>query len=759
MDLESSDHDERDAPGALTRRACDQCRLRKIRCDKRSPCSNCRSSTITCRFTGEGQKSEPRRRVLISSQYEKKIDHIEERLGGVEKTLQRLGNIEQSLRELLKTSRQPSGRLPTTGTINSLHSSVSPAALAAHVHSLATASESTECKGPGYTSNPAIEQHESVPQFEGYSSLAAHSAYAKEFLESAVSHSTPEVLSSPKIGEALTSLRQIVEMQDKQQDGRVHRGQLSGQLGSRRDIRELEMPPMPEVLSILKRTKERPPGCFGNYLPFFTVDYFISKCQAVYFATEDYSDATFIIANFGLNAIFSEFGIIENDNSVKAEYELYEKMCKDNLEAALASLNLLMPVTLDSVVALTLGAIHGIEISKPSVGWTFASTAVQMCQSLGYNRLSTMENDPIELQHRKQDLFWSAYTITNMMSLRVGRASVVQICDVDIPPPSECFVDMGIWSNVCAIWARQAIIQNDIYVNLYSPAALKGPENQRVMHARRLAGEMQREVLEPFEQIMIRDLNITDIDYIYLRSDGVSRLAILTLIYRAIPAEPGSSSTFVPECTQTARAALELHQACAGSLKEASENLRTSYMHWAILTSPFVPFIVIFCNVITTSDREDLARLEAFAASLQPLCRFSQAIDRLHSLCSMFSTVARLYVEAKTRKQAGQDNNMDAVGQEFDAYLTALGLAPATSMAQNVWGGIIPDGGASAINLGLTESGLQSQSQGHDFVGSAGMDLSAMAGMSQATQLGNWFSGNQYIMGLLEEDLVQFNPL
>ena len=81
---------------------------------------------------------------------------------------------------------------------------------------------------------------------------------------------------------------------------------------------------------------------------------------------------------------------------------------------------------------------------------------------------------------------------------------------------------------------------------------------------------------------MIGELNISEVDFIYLRSDGVSRLAILTLIYRAIPAEPGTPSTFVPECTETARAALELHQACVGSLKEASETLRTSYMHWSV---------------------------------------------------------------------------------------------------------------------------------------------------------------------------------
>lgn len=79
---------------------------------------------------------------------------------------------------------------------------------------------------------------------------------------------------------------------------------------------------------------------------------------------------------------------------------------------------------------------------------------------------------------------------------------------------------------------------------------------------------------------MKTNLNMSEVDYIYFRSDGVSRLAILTLIYRAIPVEPGSSSTFIPECIDTARAALELHQACIADLKEASENLRTSYMHW-----------------------------------------------------------------------------------------------------------------------------------------------------------------------------------
>jgi hypothetical protein len=182
---------------------------------------------------------------------EKKIDLIEERLGGVEETLQRLGGIEQALRELLISSRQHGAGSTAKFSASSLSS---PDTLA-QTQSSTSKQDHAESKAPGYTSNAAIEQHDSGSAFEGNSSLAAHSAYAKEFLESAVSHSTPEMFSSPKINEALSSLKQIVEMQSKQRDAGTQRGQLSSRLGARCDIRELEMPPLPVVLTVLKKAK------------------------------------------------------------------------------------------------------------------------------------------------------------------------------------------------------------------------------------------------------------------------------------------------------------------------------------------------------------------------------------------------------------------------------------------------------------------------------------------------------------------------
>lgn len=143
--------------------------------------------------------------------------------------------------------------------------------------------------------------------------------------------------------------------------------------------------------------------------------------------------------------------------------------------------------------------MHAIEISKPSVGWTLASTAVHMCQTLGYHRLASMEHDGLRVQRQKQQLFWSVYVIMNNISLRLGRASAIQIHDICLPSPIDSFDNPEPWATVCALWTQQAKIQSKTYELLYSPSALKQPESERVLHARRLAVEMQSSVIEPHE--------------------------------------------------------------------------------------------------------------------------------------------------------------------------------------------------------------------------------------------------------------------
>lgn len=175
----------------------------------------------------------------------------------------------------------------------------------------------------------------------------------------------------------------------------------------------------------------------------------------------------------------------------------------------------------------------------------------------------------------------------------------------------------------------------------------------------------------------------------------------------------------------------------------------------SILYAPFAPFIVIFCHVIegsgTGSEREDLSLLEDFVLSLHPICPLSEAIEKLYRLCHVLVTIARLYVEAKARARAKEtqtqtqeeeDQRLVNVGLEFDTYLSALGLAPGEAGGDLRW-----QGQNQAMGQGQGLGQVQPQ-----FVDSS-------TAMNQTMQLGNWFSGNQYMMGLLEEDLDIFNGL
>ncbi|GLA32115.1 hypothetical protein AnigIFM63604_009601 [Aspergillus niger] len=648
------------------------------------------SSQIICRSTGAGQKPpEPKKRVLISSQYERKIDLIEERLG----------NIERTLLELRAHAKGPSEQCH---------------------HSTPLSSQLSPSTTTNYTSAAAaLDQHESTPAFEGNSSLAAHSAYAREFLETAVSRSALQ-MSTPKISTALASLKQIVNMQDHQAQSPSRQVRFPNQRvipGS--GLRELTMPPAQVVLALLRKCQEQP-SILQAYLPFLSTPRLVEKCRQVYFSTEDYSDATFIVVNGALLYLISDVVAITKDSQTREEYDKYLNLCLVNLETALGSLSLLMPANDENIEALALGAVYAIEMSKPSFAMTLTSAAFRLCQTLGYHRSSPSESG--SKPSLGNILFWTVYVLDKAVSLRLGRASTIQDYDVT----SLLNIDMaGL---------------DEPYGKIYVfPAALARPESERAAHARQLASEVQQEIMEPFEGIQF-DKQRSPVDEVFFRSDKVARLSVLTLIYRAIPPQ-GTQGTFIHECIETARSALEVHQGCMAEVKEMTEHIKAAYFHWTILYAPFVPFIVIFCHAIAVSSWDDLARLEDFVASLQPNCFLSEAISKLYQLCQVLSNVARLYIEAKEQVQVKEDQDLASVGQEFDVYLSALGLAPMSADdSYGAWASApVPAGSAPGDARGTMEGQYSGP-------------------MPQTNQLGNWFSGNQHMMGLLEEDISLFDP-
>ncbi|RWA13310.1 hypothetical protein EKO27_g1759 [Xylaria grammica] len=718
------------SPPALSRRA--------IRCDKETPCSNCRSARRSCSSTGAGQKpKEPRQRVLISSQYERKIDQIEDRLAGIESLLQQLVSAQSASGVDSLTPPNSTGQ---PGPVHRTRTLRVPATADDRSPSDASSSRqdrgvSASDKGGDGDNASALFDPEEAETFEGNSSLAAHTAFASEFLADAVRKTTLGDGGSinPKFDAALNSLRQIITMQNRNRQ-RSTAGVWEPAPGftnpipenesedseppsrkhfPRTNLRDLPLPPMALVREQLSLMKHGPvPVMLAILYTFIDYEHFADRCRQLYFATDSVSEGSFIVVNAGLTYIFFEASLMATDPVKKAQYEECRIMSQNNLEIALAQLNMMMPATAQNIEALLMGACFCIDESRASLAWILVSRAAHMCRTLGYHQIHTMTDDMPQTKADKSLLFWCTYMLDKALSLRLGRASVLQDYDISLPHVTPDAKAAYPGKEVITLWIQHA-----------------RPEALRTEQVNVLAAEQQR--LMASTVALFREFeNAADGEgrmfALTLKSDEVSFLASLSLTYRALPPNGPRSRTFADECIDAARASMRVHLEATAMMDQQS--LKIVYIHWTILYAPFIPFIVIFCLVIETSDGEDLARLADFVRSLEPACEVSSSVRKLHQLCKVLYNVAELYVEAKAA---------EGVGSEFDAYLSQLGFMP--------------------VDVDGAMMGVQTDLDGGSGAGVQG--VGEMRAVAQANQLEDWFSGKNYMMGLLEEDLSGINPM
>jgi hypothetical protein len=148
-------------------------------------------------------------------------------------------------------------------------------------------------------------------------------------------------------------------------------------------------------------------------------------------------------------------------------------------------------------MALLLGSSYAIEMCKPSLcngknlcartvcktytdfvhlTLVMMSAAAGLCQSLGFHRYSSMKDDSEEDRNCKIHVFWMIYMFDKTMSLRLGRASIIQDFDIELP-----FLEGGASQGreMLAYWVKVARVQGQTYEKLFSPAAfLRSPEER-----------------------------------------------------------------------------------------------------------------------------------------------------------------------------------------------------------------------------------------------------------------------------------------
>ncbi|KAJ0280815.1 hypothetical protein Brms1b_007565 [Colletotrichum noveboracense] len=535
---------------------------------------------------------------------------------------------------------------------------------------------------------------ESSAVVEGESSLAAHSVFATEFLQKVVSTKSLQD-SSLDLGETLEALSQIVTAL-KQQPVAGEMTYPHAKPVQRQRIQGLELPPIQKAVNTIRVAKK------------------------------NHSEYDFITVNGGLYSLFTDYAAQISPED-KKEYQEYARMCRTNLETSLSNLPLHLPASADVIVALLFGTFHAVEISKPSLAWTLASKASELCQTLGYHRVECLKNTKddgkprVRGMHWHQFLFWNVYYIDKSLSLRLGRASTIPDWHITMPEPSleDPLEDPLLPYYV--LWIHTAKCQGKIYEMLYSPDSMAQPYHVRQTRVHELVSmlhDVETRTQEANAKWGDRAREMVEgafVDFCLI-SDSVLRLSMLTMVYRAAPRAEGSPTTFSPECIKAARAALEKHQE-------------------TIMFAPFIPFIVLFCQVIETQDQQDLARLHGFILFLQEANTLSDAAHKMHRLFQVLYSVALRFVEFRTSTPQAQQTQASA---EMDAYLAALGF---------------PAKGGNGGNQQVQQQQQHQQHQQHqmDFSQNATQASQMAAGTVMSAQLEDFLYSNQAMMDLLQE--------
>lgn len=113
-------------------------------------------------------------------------------------------------------------------------------------------------------------------------------------------------------------------------------------------------------------------------------------------------------------------------------------------------------------------ALYAIDVSRPSVAWHLSSMAAQLSQTGGFHRSDCLQADPPAVARIKRILFWHVYTLDKGLGLRLGRASCIDECDIDIPREFEfdLFGSDDMAMTIPTLWVRISCLQSQIYEQL-----------------------------------------------------------------------------------------------------------------------------------------------------------------------------------------------------------------------------------------------------------------------------------------------------
>ncbi|KPM43738.1 hypothetical protein AK830_g2770 [Neonectria ditissima] len=461
-----------------------------------------------------------KQRVLVSAQYEEKLDDIAK---GID-----------SIKHLLAERNKPSqGQETEVGLVQQLTAQG------------VSAKPSTTHQPIIFTSN----NHSSQDRFAGII----------EFVKCVVGFPDPGNLSSG-MASVIPSLKTLLEALKRSNDC-----QSLAFAKTKTTINETSTPRMPSlenaiaVLRWVDAYKEHPRVAWiSHILPFHK---FADICTKVYFALEDYSQIDFILANGYLSYIFAAHIAISGAQTSLSDCDL----CRDNVHTSLSRLPLILPASMDVVAALIIGTLSALEYSDVSTAWTLIINASNICQTLKYHRLKSDTGSDEAERLGEKHLFWTLYRIEKALSLRLGRPST--ICDADITLP---FIKD-------ARLATLERLQSSVAERLDNPTSTPGDLACHQAHVvRDLSEELRAMTKGTHHDAMSAGSDMSPIQSLYLQCELVYESSILASILRIISTSIGSPDAIPDDCITVARDILDTYHQCNTSCRARLESFADS---------------------------------------------------------------------------------------------------------------------------------------------------------------------------------------
>ncbi|KAF7542595.1 hypothetical protein G7Z17_g11445 [Cylindrodendrum hubeiense] len=166
-----------------------------------------------------------------------------------------------------------------------------------------------------------------------------------------------------------------------------------------------------------------------------------------------------------------------------------------------------------------------------------------------------------------------------------------------------------------------------------------------------------------------------------------------------------------------------------------------------LLFAPFIPFIVLFCNVIETQDQMDLDRLGSFISSMESTPAISDQATRVVHLFRVLFNAARRYVEFRNSSPSADQGQ---ARERLHTYMFELGLPVPPDN-----GGFQPHGTVQAQGE-VAEQGTGDAQMSEGVDGQRATDYRIW--MGNTTHLEDWFNSNQQMMELINEPNFNFHP-